>query len=467
VRYALHRYFARKYGWHLRGLEPGGAWNSSTPATIMKDRAPSYIMEMFEQRLHGRGLGLKELVIFAVTLSDLVHKEAVSDLEDVFAASGHSKSAGLSDRAMAKLLKTYLMTYITGVHNWRNGSMDFDKMELTMESDIIVWFDAKMWAEDLRRSHFHTKRSCRSPFVNEFNFDDAAEAAVEMGRHFGAFQNMECKALKAKLVDMEHGGSGRVTLTKFYSGCGQMDWPFIESVDYLRNLGALDDSDPLNPSVIIPNFLSSPSNCEAPSNFYSVCCIDECEGLLAEVEAAVAGPSATVPRLVDIISNLQSDTVAAPRNLSVVQVTRLNEIADHHGGRVPLHGRLFSQWMHHMYPRECRFPHVAGSTTPLPREEFASKFGLGVEVTDDELAQYVENNTQPEPVAVTLPWSSAEELIASYEHIVEGDEAKQSRWSPLRLLALAAVVVSTAFPVYNARKHSGMVVVDKQERHLV
>ena len=77
----------------------------------------------------------------------------------------------------------------------------------------------------------------------------------------------------------------------------------------LRNVGALDDSDPQRLSVIIPNFLSGPSNCETPSNFYSVCCIDECEHLLSQVEVVIARPSAIALRLVEVISELQSGTV--------------------------------------------------------------------------------------------------------------------------------------------------------------
>merc|ERR1719414_1840828 len=117
VRYALHRYFARKHGWYLRGLEPAGsAWNSTSPSTIMKDRAPSYIQNILEQRLHGQGLGLEELAVFALTLSDLIRKDAALDVEGIYSALGFSTSALLSTDATDRLLLNYLMTYIKGVH---------------------------------------------------------------------------------------------------------------------------------------------------------------------------------------------------------------------------------------------------------------------------------------------------------------------------------------------------------------
>jgi diadenosine tetraphosphatase ApaH/serine/threonine PP2A family protein phosphatase len=287
----------------------------------------------------------------------------------------------------------------------------------------------------------------------------------EVGRRFGSFQNVECKALKEKLVDMEHRGSGRVMLSKFYSGVGALDWPFIESADYLRNLGALDDSDPQRPSVIIANFLSSPSNCESPSGFYSVCCIDECEALLSQVESAVAEPTVSAARLIEVISNLPSDTVAAPRNLSMVQVNRLGDIATHHGGRVPLHGRLFAQWMHHAYPRECRFPHVAGTTNPLTQSEFTNKFGMDTEVSDEELAQHIDDTAMNESVVVELPWMNSEELISSHQQLSE-TKPTPSTSSPLRILAVVLTVVSAIMPAFRAKKCLGLAD-DNKERYLV
>lgn len=79
-------------------------------------------------------------------------------------------------------------------------------------------------------------------------------------------------------------------------------------------LGALDESDPLQPSVVIPNYVNSLSNCIASSSFYSVCCRDECEGLLAHLEQRIAAPEATPGYIAEIVAHLPSDTVEAPRN---------------------------------------------------------------------------------------------------------------------------------------------------------
>ena len=43
--------------------------------------------------------------------------------------------------------------------------------------------------------------------------------------------------------------------------------------------------------------------------------------------------------------------------------------------RIPLHARLFAQWLHHAYPRECSFPHASGISNPLSQDEFIEQVG--------------------------------------------------------------------------------------------
>merc|ERR1719362_238558 len=99
--------------------------------------------------------------------------------------------------------------------------------------------------------------------------------------------------------------------------------------------------------------------------------------------------------------------VQAPRNLSAAQLGRLDEIAAVHGGRVPLHGRLFAQWMHHAYPRECRFPHESGTTSPLNQGDFTNKFGTSAEVSDEEI-EAVMQTAGEFGAKVDLPWTLSE-----------------------------------------------------------
>merc|ERR1719487_180529 len=89
-------------------------------------------------------------------------------------------------------------------------------------------------------------------------------------------------------------GAGRVRLADFYKlAVNDGKAQFSESVSFLRQQGALDETDPTNPRVIITNYISSPSNCVASSNFFSVCCADEGEGLFQQLERIIAAPDAT------------------------------------------------------------------------------------------------------------------------------------------------------------------------------
>ena len=109
-----------------------------------------------------------------------------------------------------------------------------------------------------------------------YDFSLVARVAERVGERFGNFQHQECQTIKDSLVKIEDRGTGRVLLSDFYKPGLDGQWQFQETAAYLRTIGALDESNPSKPSVIIVNYLTSPANCIASSSFYSVCCLDEC-----------------------------------------------------------------------------------------------------------------------------------------------------------------------------------------------
>merc|ERR1719407_472414 len=114
--------------------------------------------------------------------------------------------------------------------------------------------------------------------------------------------------------DPSVGGAGRVRISDFYKkALNEGKWQFSESVDYLRQLGALDESDPSNPRVIIPNYISGPSNCVASSAYYSVCCLDECESILGRLEQTIAAPEAKPSTILNLIPMIASATMPSNR----------------------------------------------------------------------------------------------------------------------------------------------------------
>jgi len=192
--------------------------------------------------------------------------------------------------------------------------------------------------------------------------------------------------------------------------------------------GSLVESDPgdLAPSVVVPNYLSARTNCLEASGLYALCCRNECEDLLSQLERQVGAPHAPEKTISELAARLASDTVAAPRELSPALLQRLARVAASNGGTVPLHGRLFAQWMHHAFPRECPYPHEAGATSPQTPDEWMQQTGQQAHnLTEEELRAHVESDTcaaQPGDsyaapaagcggVEEELPWSDTEELL--------------------------------------------------------
>lgn len=321
--------------------------------------------------------------------------------------------------------------------------------------------DTRMWLNDLRHTHEREQFNRRNPFVErKSSFDESLKLAYELGHRFGAFQDLECRALKSKLVDMEHFGTGRVLLSTFYSHALAGDWQLMESMEYLRNQGALDETDPDSVSVVIPNYVNSPANCLTGSDFYATCCINECEELLGNLEHRLAAPRGTPNHIAEVVSHLASDTVDSPRNLSSALLVRLDEIAQKHDGLIPLHGRLFAQWMHHAYPRECLFPHVSGTHTALSQEEFITHWGAeSLEATEEVMKKHASRVNLTSAGPESLPWTADEELIAE-----DKQAAAKRRMPSLQALAALAALVSFAVPlVRTCRTSAG--VRSKQEQH--
>merc|ERR1740123_172604 len=387
-----------------------------------------------------------DVAVFAGTLTDLIHKEVAGSLQNVYAALELPTVGPVTEKEYDMASKAYLLTYLSGGREEVTRMGELRSVERTWREDYPAWDDTHLWAADLKLSTDFFQRDRLGPFVSQLgSFGEHVTFLQEFGHRLGTFQNLECHKLKEQLVDMEDEGTGRVPLSRFYRGGLDGDWTFTESVEYLRHIGALDEANPSRMSVVIPNYMQSQSNCLAGSSFYSVCCFDECEGLLGHVEETIKGPSAQPAQLVEVVSGLHSDTVHAPRNLSDVLLSRLGQIAELHGGQVPLHGRLFAQWMHHAYPRECSFPHVSGTTNPKSPDDFAASEGLdALEATMEEMQKHharFDEEASMEGEDAVLPWNHVEELVAGHH------ESDSGSWisAPLRCVmaigALAAIAV--------------------------
>jgi hypothetical protein len=442
VRYALHRFFVKKHGWFVNGLESAGSsQNTSSPTGILKDRVPDFIQGMFEQRLGGNGLDLRHLAILASTIEHLVHDEAMGRLQASYSAHGLLHTDFITEQEAGGIIDAYMMSQILGINLTALNQRQLSRMLKTVGPKAYPgWLDTQEWLRDMQGNVVYADRGINNPFASgELSFPRVAHIVEEIGDRYGTFQDLECQGLKEALMERESDLPGRVQLADFYkTGLGGK-FLFTESVEYLRELGALDESDVKRPSVVVPNYLYAKSNCLGKSTFYSVCCISQCEELLSHLENKIAMPTSEPKRIAAVVAGMSSDTVDAPRNLSSSLLDRLDSIAQRHGGQVPLHGRLFAQWMHHAYPNECPYPQIMSSTEAEVDRKSQT-------LSQSEMEMWVSNAVSQDEADVDvtkeLPWMDVEDLLVELE--TSSEVAQGGLWSMLRKLCFLGALISLA-----------------------
>mmetsp|Transcript_28877 Transcript_28877/g.55735 ORF Transcript_28877/g.55735 Transcript_28877/m.55735 type:complete len:575 (-) Transcript_28877:46-1770(-) len=412
--YALHRLFVREHGWFVKGLHASnGTWAESTPMDRVGGQADEHSHALLARQLYSLGFGLQELALFAVAIENTIHGEKESVLQTIYQQLGHMPEARLSSTDAANVIDVYMASYILGL---RPTETTPQQLITTIEEQHPTWHETRQFLRDVEQDVLAHKASAVS-------FTEVSRIVEEAAARFGRWQSRDCMAMKVQLMQMQDiAGSGRVSLANFYHGALHGEkWQFSETVEYLRQLGALDESNPAKLHVIIPNYINSPSNCLASSSFYAVCCINECDDLLQQLENKIGGPSASPDQIVSAVSNLPPSS-ATPGNWKVEErlMWRLSEVADYHGsGQVPLHGRLFAQWMHHVYPQECAYPHLSGTTQPRRPEEFEEETDQDATATEEEMLRLIQEGHQhrsnttafDELDACSSMWVMEEELV--------------------------------------------------------
>jgi hypothetical protein len=437
VRYAMHRLFVQRHGWYVQGLEPrGGAWDSSSPTVILEDGLPSYIQSLFEKRTGesgGNGFGLHEVAVLAATLENLAHKESLDRLAGTYRTLNRSAEDPVTKEESHELIDTYMAGYILGINLSTKSVNEVQNQISDLPQAYPEWHKTQKFVREVQTSV--------APQRNEFTYENVATVVEEIGERYGRWQDSECRGLKDDLVAIEDAGTGRVRVSDFYrSALRDGKWQFSESTAFLRQLGALDETDPSNPSVIIPNYINSPSNCLASSKYYSVCCIDECEDIFDQIEEKIGASTATPGEISALVAALPSATVLANRMLSPLLLQRLEEVAAHHGGQIPLHGRLFAQWLHYAFPRECSYPHMQGTTAPMTAEEWIKQSGQRSSASKGEMAYHVNTSSKSSlqnEEELHRMWTMQEELIISHEPVTA-----QTQPSSLRSYVRAAVCIA-------------------------
>merc|ERR1719277_2062553 len=101
---------------------------------------------------------------------------------------------------------------------------------------------------------------------------------------------------------------------------------------------------------------------------------------MKDIERDADSPLVAPETILHTVANITALDDEPPKLTSMLK-NQLEHIAKTHGGNVPLHGRLFAQWLHYVFPRECPFPHKAGSIMPSSPKDYGDSYVA----TDEEI----------------------------------------------------------------------------------
>lgn len=428
LHYALHRYFSRRYSIQVKGLEPSR--NTSKEkfdgAMILLDQIPNYVEGVLEGQLGQKGFGLEETAAMAVTLEKLVLGSSTGPLGKAYNLMNFATDKLVNRKQLDAILEVYVLQWLVGDGTEINAKI-LQKNRPAIEQSMPQWGEVTLFARGEVERYLNERKHRINPFSgsdaeNRFAFEDVQNIVHGITAGFGHWWEQECQGIKANLMALDTEEAGRVKLSKFYKRNMEGEWRFGESEAYLRDLGALDDSSFWRgPQVLIPNYLLAASNCIVTSTFYRVCCVNECEALQQRVEATVRAP---VGNVADVAKAVEELWITEGRGdiLETGLQVKLNKIADTHGGKVPLHGRLFAQWMHYAFPQECPFPHRSGEVRARSPIEFGDKYMADKTEMRRHARQADHTTSLPGNVSLEESWGMSqwlddEELLADYAEL--------------------------------------------------
>jgi len=431
ARYALHRLFVQLHGWQMKGLElQGDDWHHASPIAAMSGHIPDRLHTFLEERLSTHGLDLHELSVLGALFEHMVHINNVDRLNITLQALGIQEDT--IDRKYAfDVMHAYLATYVVG----KEEAGDSTAMKKSNVLEHVKLVERGLYPRWTAAKNLVSKAADDLvPGAASFTTETILTVLESVGDQIFHLENEECSLMRNRLVDLEdQAGSGRVPLGKFYRS--NLDNPFMnsftESETYLEKAGALLDTNGQK-RVIIPNYLLLNSNCLATAGYYAVCCIDECEDLMDHVESSIRAPTATPTELFEVVSNWG---LSHNQSLTAQLKELLEDVAGRHGGEVALHGRLFAQWLHHVYPRTCPYPHEVGIAEDDDMHP--------LEVSREEMMRQSAKHEFEENLSTKRSHQNIDFVLWSDNEALVDPEAHKVRHQPSKHFSTAVMILGT------------------------
>jgi hypothetical protein len=426
VRYLINRYFIHKYGMKMTGIED---FRSNTTkvsdSVLLQKKLPSYANGPVQKYLDTIGYVEDDIVMLIATMEQLINDDILESIESAYKINEVPATSNLDRSQMYSILHSFLVEAVM-LGDYTNSQHHFQA-----KNNISIvfpnWDSVENLLEDVVDADAHVANLAAHPShrgaTPKYKFDNTVVLAQRAVEEMGPWLDQECKKIQEPLVKMDKQDTGRVRLFDFYSH--SEDGAFVESEAYLRQLGALDESSAsLGPQVIIPNYMQGANNCIVFGKYYSLCCMNECEGMQRQLEDHIGRPSAPVAEIASAMQKLFSmdlnmwfahdlDLSDPRRNTTLLD--DLHRVAGIDGGEVHLQGRLFAQWLHFAFPRSCPFPYSSGALQQQTFDEFGAQ---AARVSDDELKlsflkkkRAQTNHEEPSGKAGAKMWDMHEEDI--------------------------------------------------------
>lgn len=426
MRYLVHRYFMQTSSLMIRGFEPSRPVNESHwgVADILSQIVPAYVEAAFESsHAKANGFSIKDATSMVIMLEQLILDSESNLLTKAYTEQGKTIQKSLSHKGLMQVLEHYLVHWMVDA--------DAEDMEILLSnrsllSEVVPLYDELVSFAEGRAKMLKYEQKSQVPkghgvdiWTGKYSFEDAHSIIGGMTKSFQSFWQSECETMNDALKAMDTHHTGRVPLAKFYNTAINDDWRFGESESYLRELGALDETSTLaGAQVIIPNYIQATSNCIISTSHYLVCCRNACEDIMGEIELSVAAPSATVEELLPFVSNMTIGEEDEQPTITSALKDQLESIAKSQGGMVPLHGRLFAQWLHYVFPRECPFPHMMGAVSSVTPQDFGDDYVATIEdmkkhATNANISG-LPDNLGKEELQWMSQFSPEEELMVDY-----------------------------------------------------
>lgn len=357
--YLTDVYFTRVHHWHVQGLGLGpsnrnGVPNSAQGPGVLQKTAPAMLEAMFFSQAAGAasaGPGLSEVAQLAAMLHMLILGDAETLLQAAYSFHHVSLDDTLNETSLSRMLMTYQLISERG-----EAAVDISKRLGHPKFHVRSFADL---GANIAKTFDYQKRYSLNSFVpRSYTHRSLIEITHEAMDEYGKWQDSDCQVMKKHLASLDPLRSGRVPLGRVYDQSFNQMYNVSESESYLREVGALDDSMPGYPQLLISNYVLSPTSCFSTSTYYQYCCLSECDSLMDSIERSIGVAEASPENMLELLGNLSTSTVEAPWEVPLELAEKMQVIAALHGGKVPIYGRLFRQWLHYAFPYDCPYPHV-------------------------------------------------------------------------------------------------------------